>query len=235
MNQIDAFRRESVQPLAPVGAKSASADPAATTRLDLVKALLAARNGELVDKLAARNRPQLYGFTAGIEQLPLLPHRCGSICTSWQPTAATPTSVAPCARRSTRAAMRGRAVVILSRRPPQRRPAGRRDPRAALNQRKVPLTFVLGIGPIRRRRRPSHRPCSRRPEKVFQKESVRDARKRRRPGYDPMQVTVQLARISNGSFWNTFSGASNRPMPTASASPTDRRCRARTSAAPCAG
>jgi len=99
------------------------ADPAATTRLDLVKALLAARNGELVDKLAARNRPQLYGFTAASSSCRCCRHRCGSICTSWQPTAATQPRWLPARGARQEPQCRGRRLVILS---DGRRNAGRR-------------------------------------------------------------------------------------------------------------
>src|SRR5690349_13595255 len=72
MNHLDAFRRESVQPLAQGWRDIGVQDPAAVSRFDLAKTLLGLRDGELVRKLAARNQVQLYGFAAGLEDLPVV-------------------------------------------------------------------------------------------------------------------------------------------------------------------
>ena len=49
------------------------ADPAATPRLDLAKAVLAQGDQALVRALGARNRLQAYSFASGLEPLPWLP------------------------------------------------------------------------------------------------------------------------------------------------------------------
>src|SRR5688572_26747662 len=73
MTHQDAWRRDAVQAQAGGWRALGVSDPAAVPRLELVKALLAHRDGELVQKLAAKNQVQLYGFAGSLEQLPLLP------------------------------------------------------------------------------------------------------------------------------------------------------------------
>ena len=73
MTHQDAWRREEVQAQASAWRSLGIAEPAAATRFDLVKALLAHGDGELVRKLALRNQVQLYGFAGSLEQLPVLP------------------------------------------------------------------------------------------------------------------------------------------------------------------
>ncbi|MCK5944954.1 MAG: hypothetical protein KAI24_23405, partial [Planctomycetes bacterium] len=73
MTHIDAWRRDDVQRARMGWTEIGAEDPATVTRLDLVKALLARDDQSLVQKLAAKNRVQLYGFDGTIAQLPVVP------------------------------------------------------------------------------------------------------------------------------------------------------------------
>ncbi len=212
MQQVDAFRRDAAQALAEGWRRLGVADPAATSRLELVRAMLAHDHGELVTRLAAKNEAQLYGYSAGLEQLPLL-----SAATSSPPTPARGDGVGPAPRldldhlvadgrysnlggalRS--ACDRSRnseiaAVVILG---DGRRNAGPQGAEIArmLNQRKVPMTFVLGIGD------PSATQSVgigrfEAPEKVFQKDPFVLQATVVAQGYEPTPVTVRLLRIDD--------------------------------------
>jgi hypothetical protein len=212
MNQVDAFRRPEVQELFADWQKLGVADPQSATRADLLRSLLAHDDGALVRKLAAKNAAQLYGFAAGIDVLPLLPEPTGDPTTD--PAAATDT--APRLPRidverltsdgrysnlggSLRAALdKSRtseiaAVVILG---DGRRNAG---PQAAeiarqLNQRKVPHTFVLGVGDPSETQKVLLARFET-PEKVFQGDPFRMSAVIESQGYEPTAVAVTLRRI----------------------------------------
>ncbi|MCA8963315.1 MAG: VWA domain-containing protein [Planctomycetes bacterium] len=214
MTHLDAFRREQVQPLVAGWREMGVTDPAAKTRLDLAKSLLAHRDGELVGKLAAKNEAQLYGFSSSITPLPLIPPPPPP-----QDPAAEPRPE-PAPRldlanieaegRSTnlgsalRAALdRSRAaeiagVVILS---DGRRNAGPQGAEIArlLTQRKVPHTLVLGIGdPSETQAVLMARLDA--PEKVFQKDPFQMQTTVSSQGYDPQQIQAKLVRIDeNGA------------------------------------
>jgi len=214
MKQVDAWRREQVAAVAEGWRRIGVADPAAVTRFDLVRTLLARDDGALVRKLGARNQVQLYGYAAGLESLPTLPEAA-------QPGNPPPGQPAPAtdlmqpprldldkltadgrysnlggALRS--ACDRSRnaeiaAIVILG---DGRRNAGPQGAEIArmLNQRKVPNTFVLGIGD------PSETQVVgigrfEAPEKVFEKDPFEIRGAVLAQGYDQMQVTVRLLRI----------------------------------------
>ena len=72
MTHVDAWRRAEVQRAATGWNEIGVADPTAETRLDLVKALLAKDKQSIVQKLAAKNRVQLYGFDGSVEDLPVI-------------------------------------------------------------------------------------------------------------------------------------------------------------------
>ncbi|MGE3173344.1 MAG: hypothetical protein AB7O97_12020 [Planctomycetota bacterium] len=212
MKQRDAFRREAVQPLA-TGWRELGVDaPAGATRAELLRALLAHDDGALVRSLGSRNEVQLYGYAAGLEPLPLLAEPAAAPVDA--PNGAAQDATAPPPRldlaqlqsdgRHTdlggalRAAFEKSrnaqiaAVVILG---DGRRTAGPQGAEIArmLNQRKVPHTFVLGIGD------PSETQTVgigrfEAPEKVFQKDPFEMRATVEQQGYDPMQVTVQLIR-----------------------------------------
>ena len=217
MTQVDSFRRAEVQPLAAGWREVGVADPGSKSRLDLAKALLAHRDGELVAKLAAKNSAQLYGFSGSIGPLPLLPQpqpEPGKI------VAPTPGDAEPAPRldlaqieadgRSSnfgsalRAALdRSRSaeiagVVILS---DGRRNAGPQGAEIArlLTQRKVPHTLVLGVGDPSETQAVALTRLDA-PEKVFQKDPFQMQATVSSQGYDPQTVQAKLVRIDeNGA------------------------------------
>ncbi len=215
MQAVDPFRREEVQKaadswrrLAPTGPQ-----PGTATRLDLLKSLLAYDGGAVAKKLALRNDAKLYGYSSGIVPLPLLidavPPAVASDTKADEQRAATgPSRIAVDALvadgrysdlggalRSALDKSRNNeiaAVVVLG---DGRRNAGPQGAEIArmLNQRKVPHTFVLGIGD------PSATQTVgigrfEAPEKVFQKDPFEMRATVVAQGYDPMSVTVRLLR-----------------------------------------
>ncbi|HEX5054621.1 MAG TPA: vWA domain-containing protein [Planctomycetota bacterium] len=217
MTHTDAWRRDSVQAQAGGWRAFGIGDPAAVTRLDLVKALLAHGEGELVRKLAAKNQVQLYGFSGSLDQLPVLPPPEPRRGPDGQPLPVDPMAPVPPPRldltklvadgRSTnlggalRTALdRSRtaeiaAVVFVS---DGRRNAG---PQAAeiarvLNQRKIPHTFVLGVGD------PSETQTMtltrfETPAKVFQRDPFEMKATVVSEGYEPTVVKARLVRIDD--------------------------------------
>ncbi|MBL8748847.1 MAG: VWA domain-containing protein [Planctomycetes bacterium] len=214
MTHQDAWRRDEVQEIAAGWRSIGIADPTAATRLDLVKALLSRGDGELVRKLAQKNQVQVYGFAGTLEQLPLLV----------PPTIGAPPGDAPPAEppavdgppridvgklvadgRTTnlggalRTALdRSRnseiaAVVFVT---DGRRTAG---PQAAeivrlLNQRKIPHTFVLGVGDPAETQTVSLVRFEV-PEKVFQHDPFVMKTTVAQQGYDQRTVAARLLRI----------------------------------------
>jgi hypothetical protein len=215
MTHVDAWRREAVQPLAAGWQKLGIAAPAAATRLDLVKALLAHGDSELVRKLAAKNQVQLYGFAGSLEQLPLLAPPAPALGADGQPLPVDPNQPPPLPRldlpkltadgRSSNLGGALRTALDKSRSAEiaavvfvtdGRRNAG---PQAAeiarlLNQRKVPHTFVLGIGD------PSETQTVQltrleAPAKVFQKDPFELKTVLTQQGYEPIAITARLVRV----------------------------------------
>lgn len=213
MRQIDAFRREAVQPMADGWQQLGVAAPGTVERFDLLEALLAHGDGELVRRLATKNDVQLYGFSAGIEQLPLLPPPPPPLGPDGEPLPHEPPppridlqALVADGRYSNlggslRAALdRSRsaevaAVLILG---DGRRNAGPQGAEIArqLNQRKVPHTFVLGTGDPSETQRVAIGRFEA-PEKVFQKDPFAMSGTVVAQGYDPTQVTVRLLRIDD--------------------------------------
>lgn len=215
MTHLDPWRRENVQSMATGWREFGIADPAATPRLDLVKALLGHGDGELVQKLAAKNQAQLYSFAGSIEQLPLVPPPPPKLGSDGKPLPVDPNAPVPPPRLdlaqlkadgrfsnlggALRTALdRSRtaeiaAVVIVS---DGRRNAGPQGAEIArlLNQRKIPHTFVLGIGdPSETQTVALTRHDA--PEKVFQKDPFEMKSSLATMGYDSLQVTARLVRI----------------------------------------
>lgn len=215
MTHVDAFRREEVQALASGWREVGVADPAGTSRLDLAKALLAHRSGELVSKLASKNEAQLFGFSSSIAPLPLIPPPAPAPDAQPQQPAMPGLHIEPPPQLdlaqilaegrssnlggSLRAALdRSRSaeiagVVILS---DGRRNAGPQGAEIArlLTQRKVPHTLVLGIGD------PSETQAVLlarldAPEKVFQKDPFQMQSTISSQGYASMVVQAKLVRI----------------------------------------
>lgn len=218
MTHVDAWRRDDVQQTATAWRSLGIAEPNAATRLELVKALLAHGDGELVRRLAARNQVQLYGFAGSIEALPLLapPETTNdgpSDPAAEVPGAARATPVEPrldlaklvadgrtsnlggalrTALDKSRSAEIAAVVFVTD----GRRNAG---PQASeivrlLNQRKVPHTFVLGIGD------PSETQTVQlarfeAPAKVFQKDPFELRATIAQQGYEATTATVRLVRV----------------------------------------
>ncbi len=207
MNQFDSFRRESVQAIGESWRSLGVVDPAAVTRFALAKALLAAGDGQLAKKLAAKNQAQFYGFAASIEPLPIVSVPAAQpMADGMQPPlpsidianlqAIGRTTNLGFALRAALDKSRNAeiaAVVLLTDGRRNQGPQGIEIARL-LNQRKVPNTFVLGIGD------PSETQLVgigrfEAPEKVFQKDPFEMRGSVLAQGYDAMQVEVQLVRI----------------------------------------
>ncbi len=217
MTHLDAWRREDVQPIADGWKALGIAEPSAAPRLELVKKLLEHGDGELVRKLAAKNNVQLYSFAGNLDQLPLLPPPQPKLGPDGQPLPVDPNAPPPVPRLDlARLTADGRAtnlggalrtaldksrsseiaaVVFVT---DGRRNAG---PQAAeiarlLSQRKIPHTFVLGIGD------PSETQTVEltrfeAPTKVFQKDPFELKAVAASQGYDAMQITARLLRIDD--------------------------------------
>lgn len=217
MTHVDAWRRDEVQVGAQAWRDLGVQGPAGKPRLDLLRALLAHDNGALVSKLGSKNVPQLYSFAGNLEHLPLLPAPAQEIGPDGQPLPRDPNAPGPLPKLDlSKLAADGRftnlggalrtaldrsrsseiaAVVIVS---DGRRNVGPQGAEIArlLNQRKIPHTFVLGIGD------PSETQAielSRHeaPEKVFQKDKFKMSSNLSSQGYDLMSLTVRLVRVDD--------------------------------------
>ena len=217
MTHVDAWRRDEVQRQRAGWVEAGAADPATGTRLDLVKALLAGDDQALVRKLAAKNRVQLYGFDGTIAQLPVVPPPPPALGPDGAPVeppadARPPTPVLDLDRLvadgrssnlggSLRTALdKSRpaeiaAVVLVT---DGRRTAGPQGAEIArlLKQRKVPHTFVLGVGD------PSETQSvtltrMEAPAKVFQRDPYEMKASVTSQGYDGVSVTARLIRVDD--------------------------------------
>ncbi|MDO8348806.1 MAG: hypothetical protein Q7T30_01115 [Planctomycetota bacterium] len=217
MTHLDAWRRESVALQAQGWREIGVADPAGATRVDLVKALLGYQDGALVRKLAAKNDAQLYSFAGNIEQLPLLPPPPPELDADGKPLPPEPDAVVLPPRLdlaqlkadgrfsnlggSLRTALdRSRnaeiaAVVFVT---DGRRNAGPQGAEIArlLNQRKIPHTFVLGVGDPSETQTVALTRLEA-AEKVLQKDPFEMKTALSSQGYDSMAVTVRLVRIDD--------------------------------------
>lgn len=217
MTHLDAWRRTEVQPIAAGWREMGVADPASSPRLELLKALLAHGDGELVQKLAAKNQAQLYSFAGSIEQLPLLPPPPPRLGPDGKPVPADPNAPPPVPKLdlaqlkadgrfsnlggALRTALdKSRtaeiaAVVIVS---DGRRNAGPQGAEVArlLNQRKIPHTFVLGVGDPSETQTVALSRLEA-PEKVFQKEPFEMKSNVATQGYEPTTLTVRLVRVDD--------------------------------------
>ncbi|MCA8973310.1 MAG: hypothetical protein KDC98_01245 [Planctomycetes bacterium] len=217
MTHVDAWRRDDVQAMAQGWRDIGVGDPAGKQRVELVRALLGHDDGALVKKLGSKNQPQLYSFAGNLEHLPLLPPPPPKLGPDGQPLPRAADEPEPLPRLdlsqltadgrftnlggALRTALdRSRsseiaAVVIVS---DGRRNVGPQGAEVArlLNQRKIPHTFVLGVGD------PSETQTvelarHEAPEKVFQKDKFKMKSVVASQGYDPMAVTVRLVRIDD--------------------------------------
>lgn len=214
MTHVDAWRRDEVQPAKAAWGEVGVDDPAAGSRLDLVKALLAHADQALVRKLAAKNQVKLYRFAGSISDLPIVPS-APAVEPDGEPLPAGPDPDAPPPELdldkliadgrssdlggSLRTALdRSRpaeiaAVVLVT---DGRRTAGPQGAEVArlLEQRKVPHTFVLGVGD------PSETQTitltrMEAPSKVFQRDPYELKATVSSQGYDGVAVTARLVRV----------------------------------------
>ncbi len=213
MQQLDPYRRDEVRALADGWRSIGIAEPASVPRIELLKALLAHDDGALTRALAAKNDVMLYGYSSGIDALPLLAPANGASSSSTAAPRDDQGRLSPPRLDVAAIAAKGRysnlggslrsaldksrnseiaAVVILG---DGRRNAG---PQAAeiarmLNQRKVPHTFVLGIGDSSATQTVAigHFEA---PEKVFQKDPFEVRATVVAQGYDAMPMTIRLLR-----------------------------------------
>lgn len=215
MTHLDAWRRDEVQRSKTAWAEVGVEDPATVTRLDLVKALLAADEQAMVKKLAAKNRVQLYGFDGSIRELPIAPPPPPPLGPDGEPLPVDPDAPEPTpvldldelvadGRSSNlggalRTALdRSRpaeiaAVVLVT---DGRRTAGPQGAEIArlLEQRKVPHTYLLGVGD------PSETQTvtltrMEAPSKVFQRDPYEMSATVTSQGYDGVAVTARLVRV----------------------------------------
>lgn len=215
MTHVDPWRRDDVQASAAAWRALGVADPAGQPRFDLVKALLGHGDGELLRRLAARNQVQAYGFAGSVEPLPQLPPpsdggrdgpgdargprpepppRLDLARLAADGAASNPGGALRTALDRSRAAEIAAVVFVTD----GRRNAGPQAAEVArlLNQRKVPHTFVLGVGD------PSETQSVQlarfeAPAKVFQRDPFELKAVVAAQGYDRIAVTVRLVRVDD--------------------------------------
>jgi hypothetical protein len=204
MSHVDAYHRDDVRDLAAAWRALGVEDPAAATRLEFVKRLLAHGDGELERRLAAKNELRAYAFASSLEQLqPSAPVPAGSEAQQSLPRIDLDRLSADGASSNVGGALRTAiehsraaeiaAIVVLT---DGRRNAG---PQAAeiarlLGQRRIPHTFLLGIGD----------PSSTRtvqltrfeaPAKVFQRDPFELVAVAAASGHEPGSMTARLLRV----------------------------------------
>lgn len=217
MTHVDAWRRPEVQRALTGWNEIGVADLSSATRLDLVKALLARDKQSIVAKLAAKNRVQIYGFDGSVEDLPMVPPPPPQLGPDGEPLDVDPDAEPPVPvidieklvadGRSTNFGGALRTALDKSR-PAEiaavvfvtdgRRTAGPQGPEIArlLEQRKIPHTFVLGIGD------PSETQTVQltrmeAPSKVFQLDPYEMKATVTSQGYDGITVTAKLIRVDD--------------------------------------
>jgi len=217
MTHMDAWRRPEVQRAKDGWNEVGVADLTSASRLELVKALLAKDDQSIVQKLAAKNLVQLYGFDGSVHELPLVPPPPPELGPDGEPVVADPNARPPTPvidleklvadGRSTNlgGALRTAldksrpaeiaAVVFVS---DGRRTAGPQGPEIArmLEQRKIPHTFVIGVGD------PSETQFveltrMEAPSKVFQLDPYEMKGTVRSQGYDGISFTAKLIRADD--------------------------------------
>ncbi|MGC6486817.1 MAG: hypothetical protein ACON4Z_04170 [Planctomycetota bacterium] len=215
MTHVDAWRRDEVQRVKAGWSEAGVDDPAAATRLDLVKALLSEGDQAVVKQLAARNRVQLYGFDGSVHDLPLVAPPPPPLGPDGQPMPAQPDAPAPlpvldldALVADGRSSDLGGAVrtALDKSRPAEiaavvlvtdgRRTAGPQGAEIArlLAQRKVPHTYLLGVGD------PSETQTvtltrMEAPTKVFQRDPYEMKATVASQGYDGVTVAARLVRV----------------------------------------
>ena len=223
MMHVDAWRREEVQSTAASWQEVGVLDLKTATRLDLVKALLSNDKQSLVQKLAAKNQVQIYGFDGSVSELPVVApvSKVGQADDS--PSGVDPNEVprVPVIELDTlladgRSTNLGGAVrmALDKSRPAEiaavvfvsdgRRTAGPQALEIArlLNQRKIPHTFVLGVGD------PSETQTIQltrmeAPSKVFQGDPYEMSATVTSQGYDSITVTARLVRTNDDGVETT--------------------------------
>ncbi len=215
MTHIDAWRRDEVQRQKAGWVEVGVDDPATATRLDLVKALLAVGDQEVVRKLAANNRVKLYAFDGALHDLPVTPPPPPKLGPDGQPLPVDPDApalppvldldelVADGRSSNLGGAVRTAldksrtaeiaAVVLVT---DGRRTAGPQGVEIArlLTQRKVPHTYLLGVGD------PSETQTvtltrMEAPAKVFQRDPYEMSATVTSQGYDGVTVAARLVRV----------------------------------------
>ncbi len=216
MGHRDAYERPAVESLATGWKGLGIADPAITPRIELVRALLAHGDGELLERLRSRNKVLVYGFGAALEPLGSLEFQ--NPATAARATAAPndqedpavdpieafdPETLAASGTYSNlggavRAAL-GRSgsanvagVVLIT---DGRRNLGPQGPEVArmLKNRGVPTTVVVPVGdpsPVQTLR--IERLDA--PEKVFQKDPFEISAVVEAQGYGDLEFPVHLVR-----------------------------------------
>lgn len=192
MTAQDAFRKDDVQPLAEAWRALGVADPRAVPRHELAKALLRHGDGELLQKLRAKNELQAYAFHGSLEPLPLTADGRADLDALLFAGAATNFGAALRTALDRSRASEIAAVVVLG---DGRRNAGPQAAEAArlLQQRKVDRTFVLGIGDPSATQTVALLRFDA-PAKVFQRDPFEVKAVVVAQGYDPTTVDVRLLR-----------------------------------------
>ena len=214
MNHADAWRRDEVQDAVAGWAEFGVEDPASGTRLDLVKALLGTDGQAFVRKLGAKNRAQLFGFDGAIHDLPVVtPEQASEVGDERPPgdgaglarsnllelddlVAEGRSSNLGGALRTALDKSRSAEVAAVVFVTDGRRTAGPQGAEIArlLEQRKVPHTFVLGVGDPSETQTVTLARLEA-PAKVFQRDPYELQATITSQGYDSVTVTARLVRV----------------------------------------
>ena len=214
MNHADAWRRDEVQDAVAGWAEFGVEDPASGTRLDLVKALLGTDGQAFVRKLGAKNRAQLFGFDGAIHDLPVAtPEQASEVGDERPPgdgaglarsnllelddlVADGRSSNLGGALRTALDKSRSAEVAAVVFVTDGRRTAGPQGAEIArlLEQRKVPHTFVLGVGDPSETQTVTLARLEA-PAKVFQRDPYELQATITSQGYDSVTVTARLVRV----------------------------------------
>lgn len=219
MGHKDAFRRAEVQELVAGWSKLGHKDLPATTRLELAKSVLAQDDYALIRKLNEKNKVLIYGFSTGLEPIPLAEVK-PELDAEGNPIEPE-TRIAPLpkldevqangkysnlgaavrgALRNSRAATVA-AVVLLS---DGRRNMGSKAAELSryLSQRKVGKTMVLGIGDPSEAQLVSVARIEA-PDRAFQKDPFKIRAFVDSQGYDALSLNVRLLQVPEGGGQGT--------------------------------